>query len=343
MLLKTRHELLDSIADTIKDYRARDLPAPTPDHVDRWIRQFGADVQLPMLREMDHVLRQTYFSESSVRRFFDRVIESRRLAGNEPREFWRAAHLLDVQQDGNSQSEIRKLFSDTIKQKYGFVAGAAGVGNGVFVYLDDVLFSGGRVGTDLSKWIAGQAPSTATVHVVTIASHRFGEWKCKDRLTNDAREAGTKLELRLWAARRVENRLSHRDDSEVLWPTVIPEDAALAEYLTQEKKFPFQPRKAGGQLQWSVFSSEDGRQLLERELLLAGMRIRSFSQNPNPVMRPLGFSPFGVGFGSMIVTYRNCPNNAPLALWWGDPDAHPNHPFSHWYPLLQRRTYSRSG
>lgn len=58
MLLKTRHKLLDSIADTIKDYRARDLPAPTPDHVDRWIRQFGADVQLPMLREMDHVLHR---------------------------------------------------------------------------------------------------------------------------------------------------------------------------------------------------------------------------------------------------------------------------------------------
>lgn len=341
--MKSRHELLESVADTVKDYRARDLSAPTPDHVDRWIRQFGADVQLPMLREMDHVLRQTYFSEPSVRRFFDGVIESRQLAGSEPREFWRAVHLLDVQQDGNSQSEIRKLFSDAIERKYGVATGTATAGNGVFVYLDDVLFSGGRVGADLSKWIAEQAPSTATVHVVTIASHRLGEWKCKDRLTNDAHEAGKQLEFRLWAARRVENRLRHRDDSEVLWPTAIPEDAALSEYLTQEKKFPFQPRKAGGKLQWSVFSSEDGRQLLERELLLAGMRIRSFSQNPNPVMRPLGFSPFGVGFGSMIVTYRNCPNNAPLALWWGDPQARPNHPFSHWYPLLQRRTYSRSG
>ena len=341
--MKARHELLESIADTIEDYRAGELSAPTPDHVDRWIRQFGTDVQLPVLREMDHVLQQTYFSESSVRRFFDRVIENERLAGSKPREFWWAAHLLDVQQDGNSQSEIRKLFSDAVERKYGVAAGAAGVGNGVFVYLDDVLFSGGRVGADLSKWIAEQAPSTATVHVVTIASHRFGEWKCKSRLTNGAREAGKQLQFRLWAARRVENRLSHRNESELLWPVAIPEDAALTEYLAQEEKFPFRPRKTGGQLQWPVFSTEDGRQLLERELLLAGMRIRSFSQSPSPAMRPLGFSPFGLGFGSMIVTYRNCPNNAPLALWWGDPDAHPNHPFSHWYPLLQRRTYSRSG
>ena len=35
-----------------------------------------------------------------------------------------------------------------------------------------------------------------------------------------------------------------------------------------------------------------------------------------------------LGFGSLVVTFRNCPNNAPLALWAGDP----------WYPLFPRRT-----
>ena len=80
--------------------------------------------------------------------------------------------------------------------------------------------------------------------------------------------------------------------------------------------------------------------MLERELLLAGMHIRSLSQNPSPALRPLGFGPFGLGFGSTIVTYRNCPNNTPLALWWGDPQAEPAHPFARWYPLVQRRTYT---
>jgi hypothetical protein len=35
-----------------------------------------------------------------------------------------------------------------------------------------------------------------------------------------------------------------------------------------------------------------------------------------------------LGFGSLIVTYRNCPNNAPLALWVDHP----------WYPLFPRTT-----
>jgi len=113
----------------------------------------------------------------------------------------------------------------------------------------------------------------------------------------------------------------------------------LKAYMAEETKFPFKPRTPGGKCEHDIFSSEEGRQLLERELLMAGMRIRSFSQNPNRALRPLGFSPFGLGFGSTIVTYRNCPNNAPLALWWGDPEKPKSHPFSKWCPLVPRKTY----
>ena len=56
-----RDDLLASIAATTVDYREGDLPAPTPEHVGRWINQFDAEVQLPILRELDHVLKQTYW------------------------------------------------------------------------------------------------------------------------------------------------------------------------------------------------------------------------------------------------------------------------------------------
>ena len=329
-----------SIANTIKDYRAGDLPEPTPDHVDRWIYQFGTDVQLPMLREMDHVLRQTYFSRSSVQSFFARVIDNRDLAGNEPREFWRTARLLDIQQEGNSQTEIRQLFSEALEQKYGIAAGTGDARTETFVYLDDVLFTGGRIGNDLSVWIAGESPQTATIHVLVIVAHRYGEWDCCRRLNQAATNAGKRLQFHFWKALRLENRMSHRNTSEVLWPTTIPNDAALETYMEEERRFPFERRDPGGRLTHAIFSSEESRQLLERELLLAGMHIRSLSQNPSPALRPLGFGPFGLGFGSTIVTYCNCPNNTPLALWWGDPRAEPAHPFSRWYPLVQRRTYA---
>ena len=337
--MSERSNLLASIAATIKDYRAGEIAQPTLEHVDRWIRQFDEDVQVPLLREIDHVLKQTYFSKSDVSRFFAKQIDHKTLAGNKPCDFWRAAHILDIQQRGHSQTEIRELFGEALKEQCGLMIEACGSAGGAFIYLDDALFSGGRIGTDLSTWIANEAPAKSTVHILVIATHRLGEWQCTERLNEAAAAAGKDIDLQWWAAVRLENRKARRNTSEVLWPVDVPEDAALQTYITGEERFPFEPRHPGGKMAHAIFSSEEGRQLLERELLLAGMRIRSFSQDPSAALRPLGFSAFGLGFGSMIVTFRNCPNNTPLALWWGDPDTAPSHPFSKWYPLVPRKTY----
>ena len=334
-----RADLLESIAHTILDYRSGEIPEPTPEHVERWIRQFDRSIQLPLLRELDHVLEQTYFPRAYVRQFFAAQVQDEDLTGGALCQFWQAAHILDIQQNGYSQAEIRELFGEALKQQCGLQLERCGVEGGDFVYLDDVLFSGSRIGNDLSAWIEHAAPEKGTVPVLVIASYRLGEWQCEGRLKEAAQAAGKELKFHFWAAERFENRKKYRDDSEVLWPVSLPEDADLNAYLALETKFPFVLRQAGGRLEHGLFSSEEGRQLLEREMLLAGMRIRSFSSNPHRVLRPLGFSPFGLGFGSMIVTFRNCPNNAPLALWWGDP-TRIGHPFSNWYPLLPRKTYA---
>jgi hypothetical protein len=88
-------------------------------------------------------------------------------------------------------------------------------------------------------------------------------------------------------------------------------------------------RKAGRVGGQAIFSDDAGRQLLEQEFLKAGARIRMMCPNLNVNQRPLGNTLLDtLGFGSMIVTFRNCPNNAPLALWVGHP----------WYPLFPRAT-----
>jgi len=338
--MSERNDLLASIAATISDYRSGEIDQPTPGHVDRWIRQFDEDAQVPLLREIDHVFKETYFSKADVIRFFTHQINHKKLAGDEPCDFWRAAHFFDIQQHGHSQTEIRGLFGEALKEQCDLEIDSCGLADGAFVYLDDVLFSGRRIGTDLSSWVENEAPEKTTVHILVIATHRLGEWQCTENLKKIAAEAGKELDFHCWAAIRFENRRRYRHTSEVLWPAEIPENAALQTYIAEEKNFPFEPRQQGGRLEHAIFSSEEDRQLLERELLLAGMRIRSFSRNPSRALRPLGFSAFGLGFGSMIVTFRNCPNNTPLALWWGDSDASPGHPFRKWYPLLPRKTYA---
>jgi hypothetical protein len=338
--MKSRNELLTSIATTIQDYRADEIAQPTPEHVDRWVRQFESAVQLPLLAEVDHVLDKTYFSRDFVAGFFADEIQNQKITGADPCAFWRNANFLDIQRHGESQSQILSLFNEALVEKCGIAVAECGSEKGPFFYLDDVLFSGGRVGSDLKAWIQESAPAKAAVHILVIATHRLGEWQATEGLKKAAKEAGKDISFSCWAVIRFENRKSYKNKSEVLWPAVLPNDAALAAYMAQEERWPFEPRAAGGVLEYDVFSGEAGRQLIEQELLLAGVKIRAGCQDPKRSMRPLGFSAFGLGFGSTIVTYRNCPNNAPLALWWGDPTATSG--AMHWYPLLPRKTYAQS-
>jgi hypothetical protein len=334
--MATRDELLESIAATIFDYRSGEIKEPDAEHVDRWVSQFDTDVQILLLSELDHVLERTYFAEADFHGFLCDVISSENLAGTDPSTYWKRANLLDIQQNGHSQFELLNFFDSLLEDIYGFNRKSCGSNDGDFIYLDDALFSGSRVKNDLAKWIEHQAPDKAHVHVVVMAMHLYGEWKCKEDLIAVAQRAGKDITFSTWANIRLENRKYKKDFSDVLWPAEIPENEELEAYLGKEDKYPFEARIAGRQTASKVFSGEQGRQVLERELLLAGVQILAKCQNPSPVIRPLGFG-FKLGFGGTVVTFRNCPNNCPLALWWGDPEA-TSGPFN-WYPLLPRKTY----
>jgi hypothetical protein len=337
--MSQRQSLIESIAHTISDYREGEIPRLNAEHVDRWIHQFDDDVQLPLLRELEYVFKKTYFSRAFVRQFFESQITNPAYAGNQPCDYWRKAHFLNIQQRGRSQAEILLLFGEALRAHCGINIQQCGAEDGDFIYLDDVLFTGKRAATDLSAWI-GVAPSKATVRILVIAMHTLGEWECSNQLRRAATQARKDINFEFSAALTFENRKSYRDVSEVLWPAYIPEDEEIRRFAVSNQTYPFVARTPGGKLKYPIFSSEEGRQLLERQFLWAGMRILSVCRSPSPILRPLGFSRYGFGFGSMIVTYRNCPNNAPLALWWGDPSRGPWHPLAQWYPLFPRKTYA---
>jgi hypothetical protein len=230
-----------------------------------------------------------------------------------------------------------KLFATCLKDECGLRIDDCGKAGGDFIYLDDVMFSGNRVGNDLERWINEKAPNVAHVHVIVVAWHTLGQYLVKRKLDSVVEKSGKKITIKYWRCLTVENQKAHKDNSEVLWPTIAPNVAEVVNYMALPSKYPFEPRRPGPNA-IEPFSSEAGRQVLESEFFIAGARIRAMSENPKPSIRPLGFSPFGVGFGSMLATYRNCPNNCPLAMWWGDPDATSG--ALHWYPLLQREGYS---
>lgn len=335
--MSERDDLLVSVANEIKTYRKGDLPEPTPEHVDRWLHQFTRAQQLLFLREFDHVIKQTFFTQRNVKDFLRALVTNTKLAGGDPAAYWSSANFLNIQQNGQSQKEMLKLFSKCLEDECGLDLGDCGEVGGDFIYLDDVMFSGNRVGNDLEPWIVNDAPRSATVHVIVAAYHTLGQFLVERKLNGAIANSGKQIAIKYWRAVTVENQKAHKNSSGVLWPTAAPNVAEVQAYMALPSKYPFEPRQPSAAA-IQPFSSEAGRQVLESEFLIAGAKIRAMSENPKPSIRPLGFSPFGVGFGSMIATYRNCPNNCPLAMWWGDPEATSG--ALHWYPLLQREVYS---
>lgn len=335
--MSERDELLASVADTIKTYREGELAQPTSAHVEQWVSQFTPANQLPFLREFDHVMKKTFIIKDTVSDFLSNLVTNERLAGKDPKAYWARANFLTIQKAGQSQKAMVSLFADALQQKCGLKLSECGIAGGDYIYLDDVLFTGGRVATDLQAWIAGEAPANAVVHVILMALHTGGHYYIENNRLKYAIEASRKnIKINFWRLVKLKNQKNQKDESDVLWPAVVPADAAVQAYVGAEKKYPLVMRQSGGNL--GVFSSEAGRQLLESEFLIAGVKIRSLTQSPKDFIRPLGYGRFGVGFGSLLVTYRNCPNNCPLALWWGDPEA--NSGALNWYPLLSRKTYA---
>ena len=318
-----RRNLLASIANTIKDYRAGEIPEPTPDHIDQWISQFDENVQLPMLRELDHVFKLTYKPKLAVKNFLESVATHEALVGSIPRDFWSNAHILNIQKNGRSQAEVRMLFGEILKERYGLNIDHGGPGDGALIYLDDAIFTGDRVIEDLAE-ITENIPPRAQLHIIVIAIHTRAEYWFH-RNNRIAALSQRQITIQFWQAISFENRRTWRDQG-----TLVPTDILC-------------PEEIGGrslnERASRFFSSVNGRQLLEREFLRAGQTIRGFASNPSQRLKPLGYSPFDPGFGSLFVTYRNCPNNCPLALWYGDPSRPDTQPLGRWYPLFPRKTY----
>lgn len=329
--MANRTELLESISRTVSDYRANDGIRLCPQHVNQWVSQFSDDAQYPILFELDHVLRKTYFNADHVRSFLSHIISLPTTKGFDPEKFWRSVNLLDIQvRGGRSQSDFLEVFSELLVQKFGFDKSSCGEEKYIYLYIDDAIFTGERMMKDLCNWINASAPKYAKLYVFTIVSHE-GSYYNRNKVLEYARSSEKSIEIVFWSYSRpnFENRRKYRNNSDVLWPSSIPNRSDVIEYV-ESLGFDACLRAGDGSGSREIFFSDHGRNILEQQFLIHGVHIRNSSGKFPKKARPLGHTSLNtLGFGSTVVTYRNCPNSAPLALWAGG---------ASWYPLFPRKT-----
>jgi hypothetical protein len=170
-------QLLTETASIIADYRDGEITQPGAGHVKKWLAQFDEGVREPLITELNHVLRQTYIPKMKVEQFLAALVKNEKLTGGQPKDFWKGAKFLDLQQRGGSQGELISLIEQPLKAETGHSVVQCGVKDpACFVYLDDGLFTGNTIINDLTKWLKAAAPTKALVHVIVIALHLGGQY-----------------------------------------------------------------------------------------------------------------------------------------------------------------------
>jgi len=320
-------ELLAKAASIIADYREGEIARPDSAHVARWLEQFDENGKEPLISSLNHVFSKTYISKKAAESFLEGLITNPKLTGGDPKGFWSSVKFLDIQSGGKSQHEFLELLAIPMKAKTGLTPSECGKTPACFVYLDDGLYSGNTILKSLSKWVA-DAPDKAIVHVIVMALHTGGQYYARERLDAAAKKANKSVQFNWWRIVELEDRRAFTYSSDVLRPTKLPADATVQEYVGAMKHKPVL-RTVGSLGKLGLFSDEAAREVLEQQFLLKGALIRTIAPRLPIQARPLGSSALEtLGFGSTIVTFRNCPNNAPLAFWAGNP----------WYPLFPRKT-----
>lgn len=320
-----------SIAGIIKDYRGLNLDSA---HVGRWASQFDSNVRSAILDETAHVLAQIYVSKFQATTFARGLARNSKLVGGDPVAFWRSSHLIRAGQNNRSQNDLIAL-SEAALAAEGLGPCSTLAGASQFVYLDDGIFTGNQLRYALKDWIENNNIHQKIVHVVVLGLHTGGWWYAQRALRSVTQPRGLTIEW--WRILEIKSGVNEPKESQILWPTALPgaPPEALAWCSNNLGPNDFVPRPPNGSSSATFFSSETARENLEQEFFKQGCKLISLAHSPAQQMRPLGYTKLRTpGLGTMFATYRNCPNNAPLVMWWGDPSA--GYPLNQWYPLLPR-------
>jgi hypothetical protein len=330
-----RKVTVNSIVDTVADYRLGEINPIDPDHVERWVSQFSKEDQPVILNEMDRILKDYYVSCDDLFQWVRDTLSDSKIFGNNLAASIVKTHFLQIQDKGNSQNDVLGMVNSVLSDDYGLDIRECGIRPSTYVYLDDCMYTGNRVKWDIKNWI-GKAQAGTHLHIIFYALHRSSLSYVQSEIDPICKSRGVKPSY--WCEREI-------NGNETFWPRQVLDDPLVDEYIhaivVKAKVKGWRPRlfrPRGQLLPETVFSSPAARDIVEAAFLSKGAFIMSLPNVAKAEMRPMGFEKLeSLGFGSMFVTCRNISNNSPLVLWWGIPNRGPGHPLGRWCPLFLRR------
>jgi len=315
------NQLIQEIVDIAQDYNNCDFNF---EHVKKWIEQFPSKTRQPILEELAFLLNKTYIDSNAMKVYVDKVIE--KLSKQDNLENY---HFLNFKKNGNSRLQLLELIkvNNCINQNI--------EQTNKFVYIEDVLYTGNTLIKDLEFWVKEYLNNDTSLiegiwifyHSIHTSNIKYVKGRLKELFGNIP--IYWNCIFNVYDNKHISN--DNYDAFSIMNNKLSEKSISYAEKLKKEKPnvtfFRKKSRKPG-----KFISSASSREIMERYFYEKGVEI--FDNVTKTQFRPLGYHYlYSLGFGATTITHWNCPNNAPLVLWWGNPE----HSYlGDWYPLFPR-------
>ena len=346
----TFDECIEKIFNLIQDYRSgdSDFSGISKEHIIRWINQFDEIDRNFLLNELLYLLPKSYLSKNNVLRITQKSFEIYKddLNYDSVQSFLDETRFLDCQDSDKSQKALLGIIDEILKEKYEYSISSCGsrqVKN--WIYVDDVLASGGTFRTEITEKIQNYGASRFESEKVNVIAsffilHSWGQSNVK-YILDDYFDHKISNQLHFYRVAEIEN------DPRINWYNSNPdfnhvypvkneygqkyldylEGTSKRDYAWGKEKYAFRdksyPKKE------SFYSNPTNRIRYENILLKKGIEIiQSINLVRADSLRPLGMTPPSyktLGTGSHFFTWRNVSNTCPIVFWWGSND---------WYPLF---------
>lgn len=191
-----RGELIESLANTISDYRPNEVTLITSAHVEKWLNQFDQNSQDIVLCEMDTLMRRLFISRKEMKSCLKRFILYHVLNDRLPEDVFPHVEFLNIQQSGGSQAALLSIIDEILGEEYGIRLHQCGQKSvTTYIYVDDAIYTGNRLRCDLENgqqtpaWIRKHAPNNTLLIVYAVGAYIRGATYA---LNNVKREADKK-------------------------------------------------------------------------------------------------------------------------------------------------------
>lgn len=328
-------ESVDKLVDIAGDYENCKFDQ---NHVRQWLEQFPEQHHEVILSELNFVLEKTYISKKKSNDYINAIVNEDVLPDS-----LENCKFLNIQIAGRSQSDLLDLLKKSVESSVDLmVTELDNDYEGSFVYIDDVFYTGNRLYRDIENWLKNlpdeedikKIENLVIVYYFAHASNLNYRMQQLERIL-----PYTKIEFKIGNV--LNNNIKNLSEYDAFLPT------DKFKFSTQASKYisSIDDLRSDGQKAYislirpdqtynssQFIGNQDNRKILEHLFFEEGVQITD--QAVNSSIKPMGYDyQASLGFGSMVVTYRNAPNNGPLVFWWG------NEQLDNWYPLFPRIVY----